>query len=132
MDVVSSVEPRAVQFLRTAKELVLSDDVNKVKSEYSSLVRGLPALLHQSGVFETIAYLESRSRRGRETAHGLVLEHLSRLLAPVTDLNQLTTHELTRMQVNQYLLVSRLALEAASWLKRMVEIQFGDEEEPHA
>jgi len=130
----SDLQPRAVQWLQRAKNLVREAADTRVRSEYASLARGLPALLHQSGLFQTIAYLESRSRRASNnfTAHGLVLAHLAALLSPFSGMKELKTDELTPMKLHEYLVVSRLSLEAASWLKRMVEIQFGDEEEPHA
>ncbi|MDI9260995.1 type III-B CRISPR module-associated protein Cmr5 [Alicyclobacillus sendaiensis] len=119
--------------MQRAKNLVREAADTRVRSEYASLVRGLPALLHQSGLFQTIAYLESRSHRASNNpTHRLVLAHLASLLSPFTGMKELKTDELTQMNLHEYLIVSRLSLEAASWLKRMVEIQFGDEEEPHA
>ncbi|SIS57232.1 type III-B CRISPR module-associated protein Cmr5 [Alicyclobacillus vulcanalis] len=126
---VDDVQPRAAQFLQTAQELV--DQVEAcVRAEYASLVRGLPALLHQSGLFQTVAYLESRA--GRASAHSLVLTHLSKLLRAFTGMEQITTTKLAKMKLHEVVVVSRLALEAATWLKRMVEILVGDEEGAHA
>lgn len=47
-------------------------------------------------------------------------------------MEQITTTKLAKMKLHEVVVVSRLALEAATWLKRMVEILVGDEEGAHA
>ncbi len=94
----------------------------KVKKEYGSLVRGLPAMILTDGLGQALAFLLAKAKDGTN-AHSYAYKHLSSWVCswsnqPAgTDLLQLVLSRST----NEYRQYTNEALAYLHWLKRFVE-----------
>lgn len=97
----------------------LRDD--KVRKEYGSLVRGLPALILTDGLGQALAFLLAKAKE-EDNAHGYAYKHLSTWVCswagqPGADLLTLVLSRST----NEYRQYTNESLAYLHWLKRFVE-----------
>lgn len=94
----------------------------KIKKEYGSLVRGLPAMILTDGLGQALAFLLAKAK-GETNAHSYAYNHLSSWVCawarqdPNTDLLQLVLARST----SEYRQYTNEALAYLHWLKRFVE-----------
>ena len=93
--------------------------VEKVKAqpetvkEYRTLALTFPNMVLQSGLCQAVGFLLAKG----ESHHTLLLKHLTYLLRGNEDYEKLH-RDILKADLTEYQLLTRRALEAASWLKR--------------
>ena len=107
---------------------------SKVESRYGTLARKLPAMLHTSGLGQTLAFLYSKRTDGnkKKTGDGLLLEHLrERLQAVFGGLFESgeVVDAVLKLTPTRYRLASHEIRESALWLKRFAEGKLDQEKD---
>lgn len=100
---------------------------NDVAQRYRSLARRFPALIHDCGLAQGIAFLQSKGQKkgdgSNQNEYGYYLDHLKAVMA-LDDRDAI--HE---VKLPEYLRLSRDARQAAGWLKRYAEALIADKGE---
>ena len=93
----------------------------KEKADYKSLALGLPALIHDCGLCQTVAFLQAKAKKGEQ--HKRMLGDLCRmLLAQDEDAGQDRLGSAVRAaELARYQQLSMDALRCAEYLKRYAE-----------
>ncbi len=91
----------------------------KAEKNYPKLARKFPALAHNCGLAQAIAFV--RAKEGNTGT--MYLNHLSSVMdGPKNDLDERSLDERSReASLSEYQLLSQEAIEAATWLKRYAE-----------
>ena len=115
---------RSQLFAQKAQAAVASWEANldaKPLQEIVSLAKSFPAYVQTCGLIQALAFAESK--RKPDQACNLYDDFLSVLnaLTP-NNANQITTQTLINSVALEYMRISRLALEAATWLKRYASV----------
>jgi CRISPR-associated protein Cmr5 len=113
---------RAYEFVRDAK-------TSGVAKEYKSLAQKLPSMITGNGLLTTLAFLKSKAKKekGKKNAHLILLEQFCDYMAERFSLNseedryESLKERLLGAEVDEYLYMSREALNFAVWLKRIAE-----------
>lgn len=96
------------------------------QKDYGRLCLHLPALIHQCGLCQTVAFLQAKAKDKTESAHFRVLEDLAGVMKTL-DLPKAARNG----QLGEYLQLSREAMRAAEWMKRYAEavlkVELGDD-----
>ncbi len=86
------------------------------KKDYGRLCLHLPALIHQCGLCQTVAFFEAKAKEKADSAHFKVLADLEGVMR---------TLELPKLARNgalgPYLQLTREAMRSAEWMKRYAE-----------
>ncbi len=99
---------------------VIKRESEKVRAKYGSLAHKLPVLIRTAGLAQALAFVEA----SKEPMHGVLLQHLSQTVtAGGDDLVGLCHAKETSMQ--QYMRLTRDALEALLWYKRFAQSVLG-------
>jgi len=93
------------------------------QKEYGSLVRGLPAMILQNGLAQSVAFLSAKGGTNLAEVHSVVLRHLTegvrtRLAIPEA---QEMLPWLLNQSTPRYRLAASESLAFLHWLKRFVE-----------
>ena len=102
------------------------EEGGKIESRYGTLARKLPAMLHTSGLGQTLAFLYSK-RQGNgdpKTGDGLLLDHLRERLIDVFGVSfegRTLVEAVLDLNPSKYRLASYEIRESALWLKRFAE-----------
>lgn len=92
------------------------------KKKYSTHCRRTPQLLQQSGLCQTIAFLQSKA----EMKHYLN-DFASLVMDSNADVSQQLAEKSRVAEVEEYMALSAHAMQCASWMKRYAEALLGDE-----
>lgn len=121
----------------------LESQKDKIKKEYASLARGLPAMIQTNGLGQALAFLKAKGASRRENKnegdkpHKLIYDHLAPWVYQQLNPNppQQTNKQtdllgwLIRQNSDVYRRATREALAYALWLRRFAEAQgWGGEE----
>lgn len=91
-------------------------------AQYAPLVRGLPLLLHQHGLGQTLAYLKSRGTERADSPYAMLYGHLSSWLAEAfAEQGGDFLAALTRMESRRYLQAAEEAHAFALALREAAE-----------
>lgn len=91
------------------------DEQRKLEVKYRTLALNFPTMILQSGLVQAVGFLMAKD----EAEHQKLASHISRLLGyqAVEDLHK----HLLRSDITEYQLLTRKAIDAASWLKRYTQ-----------
>jgi CRISPR-associated protein Cmr5 len=111
---------------RCASQLVSLVDERAKKKEYQALIKGLPALIHQAGLLQALAFLAAKAgsdspKRDETAEHALVLRHIAEMLADAR-LASTTSSLIEQCAAKELVTYSRMTQEvvaALGWLKRL-------------
>lgn len=95
------------------------DDRTPLAKEYASFAKSFPALIHRTGLCQAVAFAASSSKHSK-TVLSDVVRVVGAADAAVGTVDELTTRS-RQGGVVAYLRLSRLTLDAATWVKRYVE-----------
>ena len=102
---------------------------NAQQKRYGTLARKLPAMLHNSGLGQTVAFLYSKKTDSTgKTGDGLLLDHLVERAKRVVHLANDPVGGIFALKTTQYRLLTNELNETAQWLKRFAEGRLGEEE----
>lgn len=87
-----------------------------LSAKYRTLALNFPSMILQSGLSQAVGFLLAK---GKEE-HTQLLTHLAELLTGKDDGQALHSHIL-QANISEYQLLTRKALDAASWLKRYTQ-----------
>jgi CRISPR-associated protein Cmr5 len=111
----AKVQTRAQRMASKAFTCVKQRKGSKAESDYARFAKKFPALLHSCGLAQALAFAKAKKEDG----------YLSDLNDVSEDKDlQGRAHE---SDLSDYMRLSRLALEAASWLKRYAEAMLNDQ-----
>jgi CRISPR-associated protein Cmr5 len=105
MHLEETVFTRGQKFAQLAFECI---KLPKCDKEYVSFAKKFPTLIHTCGLAQALAFAQAKAPSN--------LEHLS-IVMGASDLLEKSRTE----QLAEYLILSRMALEASGWLKRYAE-----------
>jgi len=86
--------------------------------EYASFARAFPALIHDAGLCQAVAFAQAKGKGSGPQS--LVLEDVALTMQLDLTADQLA-NKARICNVTEYLRLTRLAMEAAGWIKRYVE-----------
>ena len=86
-----------------------------IETQYRTLALNFPTMILQSGLVQAVGFLRAKG----EKEHLTLAEHISQLLGYQTV--QRLHDELLQSDITKYQLLTRNAIEAASWLKRYTQ-----------
>ncbi|MEA3403927.1 MAG: type III-B CRISPR module-associated protein Cmr5 [Armatimonadota bacterium] len=117
---------KAYEAVVNTKGKASSDSESEFRSQYT----GLPSLLHNHGLFQTVAFLMSREddckpqyQRAWEDLMAGTLDGCSSLSGAPTDLCRgAVLHWMAKLDSLQHRLLSSEALAYSAWLKRWAEV----------
>jgi len=96
------------------------------QKDYGRLCLHLPALIHQCGLCQTVAFLQAKPKDKAESAHFKVLADLAGVMK-----TQNLPQAARDGQLGEYLQLSREAMRSAEWMKRYAEavlkVELGDD-----
>jgi CRISPR-associated protein Cmr5 len=127
--------PRTREQLRAAKAHEIISNIkskskpeNEVKSFGRQCLR-LPALIHQCGLCQAIAFLEAKAK-GKDNEFKKVVESLAHVIgAPMPESQRLNGNDFAKQvreaSMVEYQWLTREALKASQWLKRYSEAILG-------
>ena len=99
------------------------------KEKYGRMCRRLPFLILECGLCQTLAFLQSKVKRGEKTEFGQVLNDLSAVAGNEQDGSKYA-EKARNVGVTEYQRMTREALECAQWFKRYAEaLGIGSEDE---
>ncbi len=117
---------------QAAFQLISEVEKQKWKQEYGRQCLHLPALIHQCGLCQTLAFLEAKGADEKKPWFRVLLNHLGSLTKIASDWRGLT-NEVRNAPLLRYQWMTRETLACAQWLKRYAEavlkVQLGEEEE---
>lgn len=97
---------------------------SKLEAEYRTLALTFPNMVLQSGLMQAIGFMLAKSNEsgGDPSEHRAYLSDLVKVLAqPTADAPATLHQQVLRSSVRDYQLMTRLVLDAASWLKRYTQ-----------
>ncbi|SUO95045.1 type III-B CRISPR module-associated protein Cmr5 [Suttonella ornithocola] len=115
---------RTQQYATRAYDLVKQQKDKSIEAEYRTLALNLPPMIMQSGLIQTLGFLQAK---GKEQ-HRLLLEHLILTMKQHDDVDGFYQAVLAS-DIASYQLLTRQAIEAASWLKRYTQAFLADKTE---
>lgn len=115
---------RTQQYATHAHDLVKQQKGKSIEAEYRTLVLNLPAMIMQSGLIQTLGFLQAK---GKEQ-HRLLFKHLVLTMKQSDDVEGFYQTVLSS-DIASYQLLTRQAIEAASWLKRYAQAFLEDKTE---
>jgi CRISPR-associated protein Cmr5 len=125
---MSTITTRQQRFAENAFSAVSHRKAQgRMDKEYAAFAKRLPALIQSAGLCQAIAFAEAKGKDEHgvlNKASGRVLTDLIDVCGKSAELGFPTTQFADRVRtepVTGYFRLSRLALEAATWLKRYVE-----------
>ena len=118
---------------KRAAQLIAMVGEGAKRKEYQALIKGLPALIHQAGLLQALAFLAAKAEtdQPREDAteeHALALVHLAAMLADAklaTTDNSLVD-QCAGKGLIEYARTSREAVAGLGWLKRLSVATWGE------
>ena len=116
-----ALQKRSQKFAVAAHTRVAArtDAERKTNKEYVTFAKKFPALIHTCGLAQSIAFALAKDHTAYIADLAAVLKAIGHSnLSTANDLNQLACNEL----LGGYMRLSRDSLQAASWLKRYVEV----------
>lgn len=118
------VRTRQQQWAQRAYDAVSARKQARVGDDYGSFCKGFPALIHQSGLCQALAFAQAKAggHDGRSEA-GQYLEDLARVLG--LQRNEFADSSRSA-DVLTYQRLTQDALAAATWLKRYAEALLDD------
>jgi CRISPR type III-B/RAMP module-associated protein Cmr5 len=102
---------------------VLKSGNEKLQEDYKALARRFPALIHNAGLCQAVAFALSKGgSQERSSAHQQYLDDLAAVMgfASGSDLHE----RCLQAGLGEYFLLTRSAMDAAGWLSRYVEAVF--------
>lgn len=99
-----------------------SQDKN-LKAKYRTLALNFPNMILQSGLCQAVGFLLAKN----EAHHKKLLEHLAKLLNALD--GEILHKHILQAELSEYQLLTRKALDAASWLKRYTQALLDKENE---
>lgn len=106
---------RSQKMAQEAYPLVDKLKDHELESKYRTLALTFPTMILQSGLSQAVGFLLAKGK----DEHSQLLEHLAKLLGFA---NGETLHkEILAVELSEYQLLTRRALDASSWLKRYTE-----------
>lgn len=118
---------RQQRMAQAAYTAVAQRGSTSVFKEYASFAKSFPALIHGVGLCQAVAFAQAKGKddRGSDKPHGLVLQDLVTVLGALGVLNQQNStafaDKVRTAEALTYLRLTRLALDATTWLKRYAE-----------
>ncbi len=103
----------------------------KLQEEYKALARRFPALMHNAGLCQAVAFAVAKGgTEGNESAPSRYLDDLAAVMGfeSGAELNA----RCLEAGLGEYLLLTRRAMDAAGWLSRYVEAVFPEEHKGEA
>lgn len=95
--------------------------------EYRTVAKKFPSLIHTCGLAQALAF--ALAKKGKKNHFEAYLADLEAVLNCVGGDPGMGLHDLViKAQLDQYMVLSRTAIQAAGWLKRYVET--ADEDDP--
>lgn len=119
-----SIQTRSQKFAQAAYSQIsehIENGSRKPDKEFVSIVKKFPALIHTCGLAQAVAFYEANE-------HSEYLERLANVLnrtGYVDDADSLG-NKVRESKLQRYILLSRHVINAASWLKRYVEVAEGE------
>jgi len=99
---------------------LVNEHINKTseteQKKYRSLARSFPALVHECGLVQAVAFLQVSGKSERDA----LLKHLEEISDTQLAIDSKTKEE-SYLKLSSYLHLSQQVLAAASWLKRYAE-----------
>ncbi|MBU1432662.1 type III-B CRISPR module-associated protein Cmr5 [Myxococcota bacterium] len=110
---------RQQQWSLGAHQAVLSFKGSPLESKLNTHCQKSPSLFQQSGVVQTLAFLESRGEHGVTFCNALAQVYKGK------DIKQLL-EDAQKAKLPDYLAMSRDLIEVAAWFRRFAQIELGD------
>lgn len=107
---------RSQKYAQAAYPLVARIKRHELEAKYRTLALTFPSMILQSGLSQAVGFLLAK---GKEE-HTQLLAHLAELLTGKDDGQALHSYIL-QANISEYQLLTRKALDAASWLKRYTQ-----------
>ncbi len=108
---------RQQQFSQRAFECAKSREKNDHRDEYLRMARQFPALVHQCGLAQAVAFVTAKDNSG-------LLDDVAQVLGST---KQAFTTQARMASVTEYLRLTRNVFKAAEWLKRFAEALLADD-----
>ncbi|MDK4681148.1 type III-B CRISPR module-associated protein Cmr5 [Kingella negevensis] len=126
---------RSQKYAQDAYPLVDAMINDDLKKGYRTQALNLPNMILQSGLCQTVGFLlakgkakqeDEKSSKEKENEYSKVLSHLAQLLkySSKEDFHQ----KMLSMNITEYQLLTRKALDASGWLKRYTQAMLSDDE----
>ncbi|MDO5650907.1 MAG: type III-B CRISPR module-associated protein Cmr5 [Moraxella sp.] len=106
------MEIRTHKYAGLAYPLVEKVKNSDVEAKYRTLALNFPTMIMQAGLAQAIGFLKAKGK----DEHTLLLQHIETVLK-INDLHVKTI----KSNISEYQLLTRQAIEAASWLKRYTQ-----------
>ena len=123
---------RGIEGGRAAFAFDCIDEVDSAnKSNYTSYVKKIPALIKKHGLGQTLGFMFSKEKNG--DAYYMLLEHLHQylicrdLLGSNVDGHDDFIKTVVRMEQHEYLRATKETLNLFNWLRRFAEGKLGDD-----
>lgn len=97
---------------------------NRLRKGYGALCLRTPALIQSSGLCQAISFYEAKAKGkdAAESEHALYLKHLGKMVFPTNnDEFKMLPRKARELDLQDYLQLSREALQCALWMKRYAE-----------
>lgn len=106
---------RSKDYAEKAYPLVNAIQDTDIEAKYRTLALNFPTMILQSGLVQAVGFLMAKD----EAEHQKLASHISQLLGyqAIEDLHK----HLLRSDITEYQLLTRKAIDAASWLKRYTQ-----------
>lgn len=115
------MEPRLTrqqEMAKRAHECVKGFVGSDKEKEYARFAKQFPALIHTCGLCQSVAFADAKGNKDH-------VKHLATVMGnPVADFQD----SIRKAEAVHYMRLNRLALQAASWLKRYAEALLKDED----
>ncbi len=90
-----------------------------IRKEYSSLARGLPAMIQTNGLGQSLAFLRAKGGNDQHKPHSILYLHLSHWLMQGSEQDVLEW--IIQQNTDAYRLATTEALSYTIWLRRFAE-----------
>ena len=117
-----TVDQRRASGAYTAVETIAHQHDVKLKKDYGGLCLKLPALIHQCGLCQALAFYQAKANSG-DNAHSKVLKDLAQVVLEREDNGALDVllKQSRTSPLLEYLGLTRNAMACSTWFKRYAE-----------
>ena len=101
------------------------------RKRYASLVQRFPVMVRDNGLLAAFGFLHAKAEGNADSVEGRLASQLAGALGLAGDFQEVEQY-LATLQLPEYMILTRRALELTGWYKRQTEARIESGEDEHA